>query len=910
MLNFHLWTIWSSLCITFSLSYKWKNAEIVGGGFVPGIVFSEAEKDLVYARTDIGGLYRLNKSTKRWENLSEWVGVDNWGYAGIDTMCADPVDANRVYAAVGMYTNDWDPNNGAIISSTDRGDNWSISELPFKVGGNDPGRGMGERIAVDPNNNKILFFGARAGKGLWKSTDYAKTWSQVKSFTNVGKYAADNQYFTEAIGISFVTFDRYSGKKGSPTPNIYVGVADNSTSTVYVSKDAGVSWTAIPDQPAHYFPHKGKITEDGMLYVTYTDGCGPYDGQAGAIYRYNTKTGEWKDISPHQEPYFGYGGLAIDAQNQKTLVVATLNSWWPDAILFRSTDGGDTWSHIWEWDGYPQRKLKYEIDPSISPWIEDDMKQIPEPTTKLGWMIESLEIDPFNSDRIMWGTGATIWGSEDLTNWDSGKKFHISVMASGIEETSVQDLVSPATGDAHLLSVMGDIGGFRHTDLDKCPEINFRSPTFTTGYSIDYAENVPNFWVRVGTEPYIAISWGNGESWYSGQAPGGVTEGGIVAVGADGDVVWAPKPYDLGVFYGKESFKSSKGIPGGARICSDRVNGKIFYGYLGDTFYRSTDTGVTFSKVYTGLPEIEPGYAKNIKAVAGHEGDVWLAGNKGGLYHTEDGGETFTSIDGVEIANTIGFGKAAEGSDYPALYITGKIGNVNGIFRSDDKGKNWVRINDDDHQYGTINFCITGDPRIYGRVYVCTNGYGIVYGDIDGDSGTPVSGSGNGGSKGKDNKGKEDKDNKQNSNTSCWSEALGYPCCQGEVEYVESNENGDWGLENNEWCGLPKTSNNRSKDNNNNEDSAACWSEAYGFPCCQGEIGYIESDEYGDWSVENNKWCGVPKARTLKSNAVKSCIGADGYPCCSQECTSYFRDESGDWSVENGDWCLIDTSIC
>jgi len=75
MLNFHLWTIWSSLCITFSLSYKWKNAEIVGGGFVPGIVFSEAEKDLVYARTDIGGLYRLNKSTKRWENLSEWVGV-------------------------------------------------------------------------------------------------------------------------------------------------------------------------------------------------------------------------------------------------------------------------------------------------------------------------------------------------------------------------------------------------------------------------------------------------------------------------------------------------------------------------------------------------------------------------------------------------------------------------------------------------------------------------------------------------------------------------------------------------------------------------------------------------------------------------------------------------------------------
>ncbi|ORY73564.1 Oligoxyloglucan reducing end-specific cellobiohydrolase [Neocallimastix californiae] len=858
MLNIHFLILLSTLCITFSSAYQWKNAEIVGGGFIPGIIFSEAEKDLIYARTDIGGLYRMNKSTKRWENLLKWVGVDNWNYGGVDTMCADPIDSNRVYAAVGMYTNDWDQNNGAIISSNDHGDTWSITELPFKVGGNDPGRGMGERIAVDPNDNKILFFGARAGKGLWKSIDYAKTWSQVKSFTNVGKYSPSPEYFPAAIGISFVTFDKYSGNKGSPTPNIYVGVADNSTSTVYVSKDAGVSWTPIPDQPAHYFPHKGKITKDGMLYITYSDGCGPYDGQAGAIYRYNTKTGEWKDISPHQEPYFGYGGLAIDAQNQKNIVVATLNSWWPDAILFRSTDGGDTWSHIWEWDGYPNRKLKYEIDASISPWIEDDTKQIPEPTTKLGWMIESLEIDPFNSDRIMWGTGATIWGSEDLTNWDNGQTFHISVMASGIEETAILDLVSPATGEAHLMSVMYDIGGFMHTDLDTCPKTQFRTPNFSSGNSIDYAENVPNFWVRVGTEPYIAYSWGSGSSWYAGHAPNGVTEGGLVAVGAEGDVLWAPKPYELGVFYGKESFQSSKGIPGGARICSDRVNGKIFYGYLGDTFYRSTDTGATFTKMYTGLPEIETGFAKNIKAVADHEGDVWLAANKGGLFHTEDGGKTFTQINGITIANTIGFGKAADGSDYPALYITGKIGDVNGIFRSDDKGQNWVRINDDKNQYGTINFCITGDPRIYGRVYVCTNGFGIVYGDIDDNAGTPI----------------------QGVNT-------------------ESNEKGNKNNKNND-------------ENNNNTDNSTCWSEILGYSCCHTTCTSVEDDADGSWGIEGNEWCGIPKncESYMVSDAAKKCTGALGYPCCTYQCSILYTDEDGDWSVENDDWCLIDKSIC
>ena len=79
-------------------------------------------------------------------------------------------------------------------------------------------------------------------------------------------------------------------------------------------------------------------------------------------------------------------------------------------------------------------------------------------------------------------------------------------------------------------------------------------------------------------------------------------------------------------------------------------------------------------------------------------------------------------------AYALGFGKAPPGKSYPALYLIGKIGDVVGFFRSDDVGVTWVRINDDRHQYG---FCtiITGDPRVYGRVYVGTGGRGIVYGE-------------------------------------------------------------------------------------------------------------------------------------------------------------------------------------
>ena len=116
-------------------SYTWKNAEIAGGGFVPGVVFNRGAKDIAYARTDIGGAYRWNPGTSRWVPMLDWVGWTNWGWSGVLSIAADPVDTNRVYAAVGMYTNGWDPNNGAILRSSDKGATWQVTELPFKNGG-------------------------------------------------------------------------------------------------------------------------------------------------------------------------------------------------------------------------------------------------------------------------------------------------------------------------------------------------------------------------------------------------------------------------------------------------------------------------------------------------------------------------------------------------------------------------------------------------------------------------------------------------------------------------------------------------------------------------------------------------------------------------------------------------------
>ncbi|MGW4911640.1 cellulose binding domain-containing protein [Streptomyces sp. NPDC004270] len=727
-------------------TYTWHNARIDGGGFVPGIVFNRSEKNLAYARTDIGGAYRWQESTKTWTPLLDSVGWDQWGHTGVVSLASDSVDPSKVYAAVGTYTNSWDPTNGAVLRSADRGASWQKTDLPFKLGGNMPGRGMGERLAIDPNKDSVLYLGAPSGKGLWRSTDSGVTWAQVTSFPNVGNYVQDptdtSGYASDNQGITWVTFDESTGTAGTATKTVYVGVADLQNS-VYRSTDAGATWTRLAGQPTGYLAHKGVLDAvNGCLYLSYSDKGGPYDGGKGQLWRYATATGTWTNISPVAEAdtYYGFSGLTVDRQHPGTVMATAYSSWWPDTQLFRSTDSGATWTKAWDYTSYPNRSNRYTMDVSSSPWLTFGANPSPpEQTPKLGWMTEALEIDPFNSNRMMYGTGATLYGTENLGNWDSGGQFTIKPMVQGLEETAVDDLAAPPSGGAQLFSALGDIGGFRHTDLTKVPSLMYTSPTFTTTTSLDFAETNPNTVVRVGnldSGPHIAFSTDNGANWFAGTDPSGVSGGGTVAAAADGSrFVWSPA--GTGVQYTTgfgSSWSASSGIPAGAAVESDRVDPKTFYGFKSGKFYVSTDGGATFTaSAASGLPS---GDSVRFKALPGTKGDVWLAGGATdgayGLWHSTDGGASFTKLSNVDQADTIGFGKAATGASYQTLYTSARIGGVRGIFRSTDKGTTWTRINDDAHQWGWTGAAITGDPRVYGRVYVSTNGRGVIYGDTAG----------------------------------------------------------------------------------------------------------------------------------------------------------------------------------
>ena len=68
-------------------------------------------------------------------------------------------------------------------------------------------------------------------------------------------------------------------------------------------------------------------------------------------------------------------------------------------------------------------------------------------------------------------------------------------------------------------------------------------------------------------------------------------------------------------------------------------------------------------------------------------------------------------------------------SHLPDYFPGREVGNVRGYYASTDGGNTWTQINDSHHNWYHSGYVITGDPNRVGRVYIGTNGRGIIYGD-------------------------------------------------------------------------------------------------------------------------------------------------------------------------------------
>jgi hypothetical protein len=716
--------------------YTWKNVVIMGGGFVPGVDYSPVSQGLLYARTDVGGLYRWNNASSQWIPLTDIFGPSAGNNFGGESIAPDPVNPNVVYAAVGMSPS----SPGTILSSTNQGTSWTPNAIPVSMSGNGDGREAGERLAVDPNQNSKLYFGSR-WQGLWMSINSAASWSQVTSFPVNG----DAGY-----GLSWVLFDPH-GTSGSASATIYAGVLAMSSgnSNVYRSTNAGANWTLIPGGPSNKIPPHASLGSDGNLWVVYdSGGYGPNGVTTGQIWKLNTSTLVWSNVTPSNGPGSGsggYAGISVDPENASHVLVTTID-WWsgPDKV-FSTVNGGGSWSII----GMAGSSNSVFND-NGAVYTLGCGTTTPGGT---GWA-GCVAIDPFNSDNAIYPSGGAapgggVWSSANIQSAPVSWTF----TDNGLEET-VALYLNPSAAGGSLFSCMGDVGGLRHTNLAQSPASGmYCNPQFSNTNMLDFAEKNTNDVVRVGNSGVvtsdIAYSTNNGQSWTPwGSAPPGYTtddEMGSVAIAADGSRV-VVSPFSG---YGSPAYASSlggswtacSGLPSGACVASDRSSASTFYAtypaqwvYGGTvTVYKSTNGGASFSQVNT-IPvnwSDANGNGQFVipRPVFGEPGEFWVS-TYSNLYRFTNGGSNVTALANVYEPFGVGFGKAASGETHPAVFLSGTVNGTYGFYRSDDgAGVTWTRINDDSHQFGGAGW-VEGDELIYGRCYVGAGARGILYGDI------------------------------------------------------------------------------------------------------------------------------------------------------------------------------------
>ncbi|ORX47119.1 coth-domain-containing protein [Piromyces finnis] len=113
-----------------------------------------------------------------------------------------------------------------------------------------------------------------------------------------------------------------------------------------------------------------------------------------------------------------------------------------------------------------------------------------------------------------------------------------------------------------------------------------------------------------------------------------------------------------------------------------------------------------------------------------------------------------------------------------------------------------------------------------------------------------------------------------------------YNCCKIPANVDTVDDVGYWAIQNGQWCFIDMT-------------EGQCWSENIGYPCCQNKdtkVTYHSKSLNKDYGTENGEWCGI--------NDIQLCPkGGSKYKCCETCKVSYT--DSTKWGVEHGKWCSI-----
>jgi photosystem II stability/assembly factor-like uncharacterized protein len=335
------------------------------GGRIDDIDVVESNPHIIYAATASGGLWKTINNGTTWEPL-----FDNESHSSIGDVTIAPSNPDIVWVGTGEPNNRQSSSWGnGVYKSIDGGKTWANMGLKdsHHIG----------RLVIHPQNPDVVYvaaaghlWGANKERGLYKTTDGGRTWTNKK-------------FLNEDTGFIDVAMDPAS-------PNTLYAAAYQRRRAPFGFNGGG--------------PHSGlyKTTDGGETWTRLVNGLPP--GDAGRI------------------------GINIYRKDPQIIYITYEHS--TESGVYRSEDKGATWKKVSNVNPRPMYYSKIRIDPNDdqrlyllgASWYTSDnggRSFIPNPFNRIHGDYHALWINPNNSNHLIAGSDGGIHFSYDRgRTWD------------------------------------------------------------------------------------------------------------------------------------------------------------------------------------------------------------------------------------------------------------------------------------------------------------------------------------------------------------------------------------------------------------------------------------------------------------------------------------------------------------
>src|SRR6266404_2002209 len=340
----------------------------VMGGRIDDFAVVESNPNIVFVGVASGGVWKTTNNGATWEPVFDKEGVSTIGGIAIA-----PSDPSVVWVGTGEPNNRQSSSWGdGAYKSLDAGKTW-------KKMGLEATRHIG-RIVIHPRNPDVVYvaalghlWGPNAERGVYKTSDGGKTWSQVLKINN-------------DTGVSDIAMDPQS-------PDILYAAAYERRRTPYGFNGGG------PDGGIY------KTTDGGATWKKLTKGL-PYENGAGDV-----------------------GRIGLDIYRKDPNIVYAIVQH-EKGGTYRSDDKGETWKKMGDTNPRPSYYSQIRIDPNndLRIWelgeqmfySEDGGRKFATDRVKgIHGDFHAMWIDPADSNHMIAGSdGGIHWSYDNGRTWD------------------------------------------------------------------------------------------------------------------------------------------------------------------------------------------------------------------------------------------------------------------------------------------------------------------------------------------------------------------------------------------------------------------------------------------------------------------------------------------------------------